>query len=106
MSYDGITRDLCRKAQADVHAAVERICALLDDPADMMLVAISASAGSLASATGFVVALTERSTGEHVEREEAIDALWETLRPLLLKSSGGDAGPFHELLAKVGGGEA
>ena len=101
MAYDQITKDLCRKAQQDVAAVVDRTATLLPDPADRMMIAISASVGSLASAAGFVVALTEQSTGNRPEPGAAIDGLWETLRPLLLAAAGGDEAPYQALLASA-----
>jgi hypothetical protein len=100
MSYDIITKDLCRKAQEDCHAAVERTATLLEDPADRMMVAISASAGSLAAAAGYVAALTKNATGKDVEPAAAVDALWEMIRPLILTTAGGDRAPFERLLAE------
>jgi len=101
MSYDQITKDLCRKAQDDCHAAVARTAGLLADPADQMMVAISASAGCLASAAGYVAALTKNATGKDVDPAAATDALWEMIRPLILATSGGSRAPFEALLTKV-----
>ncbi len=99
MSYDHVTKDLCRKAQADCHDTIQRVGSLLADPADRMMVAISASAGSLAAAAGYVAALVERDTGERPCPEAATDALWDMIRPLILSTSGGDRAPFEALLA-------
>lgn len=102
MAYDQITKDLCRKAQQDVTATVNRTATLLVEPADRMMVAIYASAGSLASATAYVMALTEKTTGERPTPDAALDVLWEMIRPLLLTTAGGDDAPFQALLAASG----
>ena len=101
MSYDQITKDLCRKAQDDCHAAVTRTASLLVDPTDKMFVAISATAGCFASAAGYVAAITRHSTGKEVNPAAATDALWEIMRPIILGASGGDRAPLEALLADL-----
>lgn len=101
MAYDQITKDLCRKAQADCHASVDRTANLLPDPADRMIVAISASAGCLAASAGYVAALVARDTGQKPDPAEAVDALWEMIRPLILTIAGGDDAPFQALLTRA-----
>jgi hypothetical protein len=101
MAYDQITKDLCSKAQDDCLAAVERSSQFLDDPADRMMVAVSASAGCFAAASGYISAMVKAQTGEFAEPAAAIDALWEMIRPIVLKSSGGDDAPYLALLEKM-----
>jgi hypothetical protein len=101
MSYDHITKDLCRKACEDVQATVDRTAALLPDPADRMMVAISAASGSLASAAGYAAALVKRDTGSDPSPEDVVDTLWQMLRPGILSAAGGDRRPFEDLLARV-----
>ncbi len=106
MAYDQITKDLCRKAQADCHDAVERTALLLPAPDDRMMVAIYAAAGCLAAAAGYVAALVERDTGFRPDPDEATDALWDMIRPLVLSTSGGSRAPFEALLDRVKGAAA
>ncbi|MGW8134214.1 hypothetical protein ACWGNZ_01055 [Sphingomonas zeae] len=101
MAYDQLTRDLCRKAQEDCRAAIERTATLLPAPDDRMMIAIAASAGCLAAGAGYVTALVERETGSKADPSEAIDALWEMIRPLILSTAGGSRAPFEALLAKT-----
>lgn len=101
MRYDHITQDLCRKAADDVRGILERTAALLDDPADRMMIAIFASGECIGSAGGFCAALIKRDTGQGADPEEVVDALWEMIRPSALKSCGGSDEPFRKLLARV-----
>jgi len=103
MSYDQITRDLCRKAAEDVRAVVERTGSLLADPADQMMIATYASSGCIGTAIGYLTALVERDTGERPDPEAALNALWEMIRPSALGAAGGSDKPFRDLLAKLGG---
>lgn len=101
MSYDHITKDLCRKASDDVGAAINRTAGLLVDPADRMMVAISAAGRSLASAAGYAAGIIERDTGQEPNPEHVVDVLWEMVRPVILNAAGGDRAPFEALLARA-----
>jgi hypothetical protein len=97
-----ILRDLCRKTGHDCEAAVSRTAGLATEPSDQMMIAIWAAAGPLGAAAGYVAALTEQATGSRPGPENTADALWEMLRPLVLKTSGGSDKPFLDLLASMG----
>ncbi|WP_347091704.1 hypothetical protein [Sphingomonas parapaucimobilis] len=101
MAYDHITKDLCSKARDDCQAAIERTAALSGDIEDRMMIGIWAAGGCLAAASGYVAALVERDTGARPNPAEAVDALWEMIRPVVLSSSGGSRAPFEALLAQT-----
>jgi hypothetical protein len=100
---DQIITDLSRKCSQDVAQRINMTTQLCDDPADMMMIAISACATSLGAASGFVSSLVRQATGEDASPDALVDGLWEMLRPMALKAVGGSDADFRSMLEKCRG---
>lgn len=100
MGYDQITQDLCRKAADDVDAVIQRTAALLDGPAEQMMLAMFAASATVGAATGFTAALVEKKAGEKPEPSVVADQLWAMLRPMVLSAAGDDR-MFKNFLARI-----
>jgi len=92
-----IVRDLAHKASDDTQAAIRRAWQFARSPFDMMEMATMSSACALA----YAAASMNAHLGAGHSAEEVTDALWQLLRPMVLKTLGGSDADFKALLAQV-----
>lgn len=98
---DHILTDLARKAADDVSAAIRRTAALVNDPRDLLYIALAGTAAASGLASGFA-----QMCAPDADPEESVDALWAVLRPMIVLVAGGGSADFRELLRvapKAGG---
>lgn len=93
---DEILIDLARKAAGDAEAAVRRTASLLNTPQDLFYIALSATASCAGAATGYA-----QLCAGNADPEEAVDALWSVLRPMVLMVAGGGSADFRALLRQA-----
>lgn len=94
-----IVSDLADKASDDTTEAIRRAFQFAETPFDMMEMATMASASALA----YSAAAMNAHLGAGHSPEEVTDALWQILRPMVLKNLGGGDGEFRALLDRCQG---
>ncbi len=93
-----IVRDLAHKASDDTQAAIRRAFQFAKSPFDMMEMASMAAACALA----YSAASMKAHLGDDHTPEEVTDAMWQLLRPMVLKNLGGGDAEFRALLERCG----
>lgn len=91
MTYDGITRDLGRKAAADCNAAVKRTGALCADPNQQFHVTLHAAVGLLGVAMVQFRAISAADGGEPFQPRRVAETLCDkVLRPMMVATAIGE----------------
>lgn len=96
-----ITDDLAHKASDDTAAAIRRVWQFAETHFDQMHMATMAAASALA----YSAAAMNAHLGEGHSPDEVSDAMWEILRPMVLRALGSGT-QFEALLARTKGGAA
>lgn len=83
---DEINRDIARKCDEDVSGAIHRNMQLVEGGAAKAQIAFMGAGSALGSAGGAFLALHAAQYGEGVPDEEAAEALWLLLRPMVVRA--------------------
>ncbi|MBB4859664.1 hypothetical protein HNO88_002993 [Novosphingobium chloroacetimidivorans] len=86
MSAAQILKDVALKCEADVTATIHRNMKLVDGGTAMSAVALAGASSALGTAAGTVLAVHLAVGGGHTSGDQAADALWNILRPMVVKS--------------------
>lgn len=94
-----ITSDLANKVGDDTSGAIRRGWQFADSAFDKLQIASTSTACAMA----YSAAAMNAHLGATHSPEEVADALWQFLRPMVLKNLGGGDAEFRALLARCGG---
>lgn len=94
---DHIVSDLARKVGDEVASRIKLTASLLSDPSEQLAVALMAAGSAIGWAAGFAD-IKLRTKGDNMSPDEAVDLMWNLLRPIALTTMGGDDADLRELL--------
>jgi hypothetical protein len=87
-NLDPIVRDIAHKAADDVSGAIHRNLALVQPGQQRAQVALMACASSMAAACAAFLAVNEQLGGARTSDNEAADALWDLMKPMVSRAIG------------------